>query len=174
MLLQTIAGYLANTAVTNLQVGPRIRLSGGTVTNVPANSTLTNAVFTQNLPLLKSAGAAFWFEYVGGSIPVSATGLTITDFGLFFATAGNIFLSAGQPVITTLSPQVITSVIFALPSPLVQFEDLFQEANLAALTPAEPWQLIFRLTVKNGTAGIVSITPSLNIILRTVNGLQEG
>lgn len=174
MLLQSIQSYLANSAAPHVQVSPRMRLSGGTTTNVPASSASTAALFTQNLPVLGGPNTAYFFEYVGGSIAVNAIGLTITDLGLFFGTAGNIFLCAGQPVLTTLTPQALTGLIFQVPAPLVQYEDLFTEASEAALTPAEPFQLTLRLQVKNSVASIIAITPALNILVRVVRGLQEG
>lgn len=174
MLLEAIRNSIANIAAPNLQVSARNRLSGGTTTNVPASSASTAALFTQNLPALGGPNTGYYFEYVGGSIAVNGIGLTITDLGLFFGTGGNIFLCAGQPVLTTLTPQALTGLIFQMPAPLIQYEDLFTEASEAALSPAEPWQLTLRLQLKNSVASIIAITPALNILVRMVRGIYDG
>lgn len=175
MLLDVIKNYLANTTQLNVQVGPRIRLSG---TNgpqaIPANGSGT-VQLNLPLPVLPGPGSAFWFEYLAGSLQASAKGLTISDVLLGFAnSAVAIFLPAGQAVLTTLSPQSFSGITFIPLTPLVMFEDLQAEAAANGTPFTQPLRLSLAVTVNNSTAGAINFTVNENDFVRIVNGLQEG
>lgn len=175
MLLDVIRNYLANTAPINVEVGPRIRLSGTNGPNaIPANGTGT-VQLNLPLPVLSGPGSAFWLEYLAGSLQASVKGLTISDVLLAFANStGIVFLPAGQAVLTTLSPQNLSGITFIPLTPLIMFEDLLAEATANGTAFTQPLRLALAVTVNNSTAGAINFSVSENDFIRIVQGLQEG
>lgn len=175
MLLDVVKNYLAVTSPVNVQVSSRNRLSGSNGPNaVPANGSLT-VQLNLVLPVLSGVGSGFWFEYLAGSLQASVKGLTVTDVLLAFAnSAGIVFLPAGQAILTALSPQSLTGIAFNPLTPLIQFEDLTAEAAANGTAFTQPLRLALAVSVSNSTAGAINFTVSENVLVRVLNGLQEG
>lgn len=157
-------------------IGARLRLRGTATVSVPANG--ENQAFVRLLmPLTLGDLEGFWIEFMSGEFQPAATGLQIEATEVIWLDGnGAQVLPYGQLILTALVPGGgNSSFLFTPPLNPVSKRDLERFNQLAGRAGALPQPVNLQVTIqaKNTTAGAISFTLLLTVMLRHVQGLRE-
>jgi hypothetical protein len=180
-LFDTIREQLAVEAPT-LAISQRRRLWKNVSAAIPATSW---ADFSINLTLPDTLGPddGLLLEQLYGLIVPSTSGsnfYTITDLSLTLADQLDTVMGLATPVVTTLAPRQIMSLLFE-PPPLLLARDIdtiarlqFGSTHSIFIPGVQPLITTFNVGIANSDAAGHIVVVSLALTYRYIQGLREG